>query len=63
MADSSIVFKRTIKKLASTIEVEGIFKISRPQFDKEEYPYLEQYFEKVYKIIDQPVLFRKGNSS
>jgi hypothetical protein len=59
MADSSILFKVSFDRDDKLILFRHTFQVNRSIFDKEEYPALQEFFKKIYGIVDEKVILKK----
>jgi hypothetical protein len=61
MADSSILFKVSFDRDDKLILFRHTFQVNRSIFDKEEYPALQEFFKKIYGIVDEKVILKKNH--
>jgi len=61
MPDSSIMFKKEYFYNQNSILVRTSFTISRPEFEKEEYTAVHNFFDKVYSLINEQIILKKND--
>lgn len=59
MADSSIMFERIIHKSDDKIYFVNKMEIFYPIFDKEEYPDIREFFNKMYAMLTEQIILKK----
>lgn len=59
--DSSMMFRVIYDKSEDILMIKNVFELHRAVFDKEEYPGVKEFFDKVYGMIGQQVVIKKNN--
>src|ERR1700712_97548 len=60
MADKSIRFKRTLGIEESYISIHYEIEVKRTQFLKAEYPDLREFYKKMYDMLNEQIILKKG---
>ena len=59
MADSSIIFTRTIRIVNNTIYFTNITEVLEPLFDPEQYPAIRDFFNRMYAMVAEQIILKK----
>lgn len=59
MADSSIIFTRTIRVVDNTIYFTNITEVMEPLFDPEQYPAIRDFFTRMYTMVAEQIVLKK----
>ena len=57
--DSSFFFKRIFSFGSGIIHLSQTFDIMRPIFDKEEYPAIQEFFNRAYQLMSEEIILKK----
>lgn len=57
--DSSFLFRRSVKFTNGIITYYQKFEISQPQFEKEQYPAIKEFFDRVYALMAEEIVLKK----
>ena len=58
-SDSTISFRRISDVNGSTLRNMIRIEYKESQFPKEEYPYLKEFYAKMYELLNEPIILRK----
>lgn len=59
MADSSIIFTRSIRVVDNNIYFTNIMEVLYPLFDPEEYPAIRDFFTRMYAMVAEQIILKK----
>jgi len=58
-ADSSILFKRMYYHENNILVLRNVFEVLKPIYEKEEYPVLKEFFQRMYGMINEQIVLKK----
>jgi hypothetical protein len=61
MADSSILFERSIYQEGNKILFSNTMEVLYPSFTKEEYPGIREFFNRVYALVPEQIILKRKN--
>jgi hypothetical protein len=57
--DSSFLFRRTVFSDAEGISLQQTFEIKKPVFYKEDYPAIQEFFKRVYALMNEEIVLKR----
>jgi hypothetical protein len=57
--DTSFIFRRNVFADADGISLQQTFEITKPVFYKEEYPAIQEFFKRVYALMNEEIVLKK----
>ncbi|MEO5889300.1 MAG: hypothetical protein ABIQ31_03565 [Ferruginibacter sp.] len=59
MPDTSIVFSRMMQVTDNEVSVRILLDIKRPFYSIEDYPYFQEFYKKLFELINEQIVFKK----
>lgn len=60
MPDKSVSFKRMVAEQEGTIVVRYSINYNKPEYSKDDYPNLHEFFKKMYEMLNEQIILKKG---